>query len=118
MKSQFVVEKKVAKEKKKEKNGEMRLIDADAFINYLGLDCENSRKENIGKIVTLEYFDRQPTAYDVNRVVERLKENQKCYESKATYYDELGNTNNMDISDAITNAYSKAIEIIKEGYIE
>lgn len=96
----------------------MRLIDADVFINYLGLDCENSREENIGEVVTLEDFNRQPTAYDVNKVVEQLKENQKCYEAKAAYYDELGDTNNMDISDAIANAYSKAIEIIKEGYKE
>ncbi len=95
----------------------MRLIDAETFINYLGLDCKNSREENIGEIVTLEDFDRQPTAYDVNRVVERLKENQKYYKSKASYYDELGNANNMYISDAIANTYSKAIEIIKEGYV-
>lgn len=39
----------------------MRLIDADAFIEYLG------------EIVTLEDFDRQPTAYDVDKVVERLR---------------------------------------------
>lgn len=69
MENQFVVERKAAKEKKKVKNGEMRLIDADAFINYLGLDCENSREENIGEVVTLEDFDRQPTAYDVNKIV-------------------------------------------------
>lgn len=38
-----------------------RLIDADKFIEYLGLDAENSREENLGEIVTLEDFDRQPT---------------------------------------------------------
>lgn len=50
----------------------MRLIDADAFIEYLGLDEENAREENLGEIVTLEDFDRQPTAYDVDKAVERL----------------------------------------------
>lgn len=39
----------------------MRLIDADKFIEYLGLDAENSREENLGEIVTLEDFDRQET---------------------------------------------------------
>lgn len=38
----------------------MRLIDADDFIEYLGLNAENSREENLGEIVTLEDFDRRP----------------------------------------------------------
>lgn len=37
----------------------MRLIDAEAFIELLGLDVENAREDNIGEIVTLEDFDRQ-----------------------------------------------------------
>lgn len=52
----------------------MRLIDADAFIVYLGLDAENAREDNLGEIVKMEDFDRQPTAYDVDKVVERLSE--------------------------------------------
>ena len=50
-----------------------RLIDADVFIEYLGLNAENSREENLGEIVTLEDFDAQPTAYDVDKVVEQLE---------------------------------------------
>lgn len=53
----------------------MRLIDADEFIEYLGLDCEESREENIGEIVTLEDFDRQPTAFNINSVIEKLQTN-------------------------------------------
>lgn len=52
----------------------MRLIDADVFIEYLGLNAENSREENLGEIVTLEDFDAQPTAYDVDKVVEQLED--------------------------------------------
>ena len=48
----------------------MRLIDADAFIEYLGLDAENAREDNVGEIVTLEDFDRQPTAFDKEKVIE------------------------------------------------
>ena len=50
----------------------MRLIDADAFIEYLGLDAENAREDNVGEIVTLEDFDRQPTAFDKEKVIEEL----------------------------------------------
>lgn len=51
----------------------MRLIDADEFIEYLGLDAENSREDNLGEIVTLEDFDRQPTAYDVDKVMDDIR---------------------------------------------
>ena len=51
-----------------------RLIDADVLIEYLGLNAENSREENLGEIVTLEDFDAQPTAYDVDKVVEQLED--------------------------------------------
>ena len=51
----------------------MRLIDADAFIEYLGLDVKNAREDNIGEIVTLEDFDRQPTAFDKEKVIEELE---------------------------------------------
>ena len=51
-----------------------RLIDADVFIEYLGLNAENSIEENLGEIVTLEDFDAQPTAYDVDKVVEQLED--------------------------------------------
>lgn len=50
----------------------MRLIDADTFIEYLGLDVENAREENLGEVVSLEDFDRQPTAYKVDKAVEWL----------------------------------------------
>lgn len=50
----------------------MRLIDADDFIEYLGLDAENAREDNIGEIVTLEDFDRQPTAFDKEKVIEEI----------------------------------------------
>ena len=80
----------------------MRLIDADVFINYLGLDCENSREENIGEVVTLEDFDRQPTAYDVNKVVEKLSNLPK----NSTWYH---NSDNI--------SRKSAIEIVKEGCV-
>lgn len=52
----------------------MRLIDADKFIEDLGLDEENAREDNLGEIVTLEDFDRQETAYDVDKVIEEIED--------------------------------------------
>lgn len=52
----------------------MRLIDADKFIEDLGLDEENAREDNLGEIVTLEDFDRQETAYDVEKVIKKIRE--------------------------------------------
>ena len=75
----------------------MRLIDVDAFIEYLGLDAENAREDNVGEIVTLEDFDRQPTVFDKEKVIEQLKE-EGCIID-----DELGN---------------RAVEIIEKGGIE
>lgn len=51
----------------------MRLIDADEFIEYLGLDEEKAGEVNVGQIVTLEDFFRQETAYDVDNVFRQLK---------------------------------------------
>lgn len=96
----------------------MRLIDADAFIEYLGLDAENAREENIGEIVTLEDFDRQPTAYDVDKVVERLEELVSCEESRAAEYDEVGKIDKMHMCDERAAAYRNVIRIVKSGGIE
>ena len=89
----------------------MRLIDADAFIEYLGLDVENAREDNIGEIVTLEDFDRQPTAFDKKKVIEELKtkaEDSRKYWSEFNDEDAFGEM----------NAYIKAIEIVEKGGIE
>ena len=82
----------------------MRLIDADDFIEYLGLDVKNAREDNIGEIVTLEDFDRQPTVFAKEKVIEELKQI-----SKALLMAE--NFNGAACID-------KAIEIVEKGGIE
>lgn len=84
----------------------MRLIDADEFIEYLGLDVENSREDNLGEIITLEDFDRQPTAYDLNNVVEQL-------ENAKTNFIGMGTLQSAYFDKGI----DKAIEIVKSGGI-
>ena len=82
----------------------MRLIDADAFVEYLGLDAENAREDNIGEIVTLEDFNRQPTVFDKEKVIEELKQISKTFSMEE----------NFNGSACI----NKAIEIIEKGGIE
>ena len=88
----------------------MRLIDADAFIEYLGLDAENAREDNVGEIVTLEDFDRQPTAFDKEKVIEQIK------------ILSTGIILNTNICDDYAEGYVRAakdiIEIVEKGEIE
>lgn len=90
----------------------MRLIDADAFIEYLGLNEENAKEENIGEIVTIEDFDRQPTAYDVDKVVERMEMESQNIE--LIYQTDQG----FDYEDAIGIDIINAKQIVKSGGIE
>ena len=89
----------------------MRLIDADAFIEYLGLDAENAREDNIGEIVTLEDFDRQPTAFDKEKVIKELK---KCADNSYDMWCAIDSE--QDFGEAM--AYKNAIKIVEKGGIE
>ena len=49
------------------------LISRKAFMEYLGLeDAKENREENVGEIVTLEDFDRQPTVFAKEKVIEEI----------------------------------------------
>ena len=85
----------------------MRLIDADAFIEYLGLDAENAREDNIGEIVTLEDFDRQPTAFDKEMVIKELEYDKEMSKKHSTGLREQGHV----------EAFDEAISIVKKGGI-
>lgn len=86
----------------------MRLIDADKLIRALkrlaaGAALEG-RFEDLGEVSDAIYeVEHQPTAYDIERVVERLRYNAVEIEREdlgfCSYYVPLG----------------KAIEIVKEG---
>ena len=85
----------------------MRLIDADAFIEYLSLDAENAREDNVGEIVTLEDFDRQPTAFDKEKVIEELEYDKEMSAKYSTGLREQGHV----------EAFDEAISIVKKGGI-
>ena len=93
----------------------MRLIDADAFIEYLGLDVKNAREDNIGEIVTLEDFDKQATAFDKGKVIEELEN------LKAQYFITIANAGDERLGFTykyVWNALNHAIEIVEKGGIE
>lgn len=88
----------------------MRLIDADAFIEYLGLDAENAREDNVGEIVTLEDFDRQPTAFDKENVLEELNDTKDIPRDDSAA--EITSTRIWN------KAITKSIKIVEKGGIE
>lgn len=75
----------------------MRLIDADN-LNFEGQKYNKSQMKSI-----LDFIDAQPTAYDVDKVVEQLKT-----DSSVRLYGS-GNSNNYLIP------LEKVIEIVKAG---
>ena len=84
-----------------------RLIDADKIIDSLG----NSDMDfAIGAVI-----DGQSTAFDVDKVVEQLKD------LKAMYWVSIANTGDekLDVAyEKVGNALDRAIEIVKENGAE
>ena len=85
----------------------MRLIDADEFKEYIVDGFEQSKdlftdeQRDFVKVITcgfLKDIDEQPTAYDIDKVVEQLEENYSC---------DVGNLKMISVD--------KAIEIVKVG---
>lgn len=96
-----------------------RLIDADKLLKTLqDLEphCENKDYE-YGMLKTMKYYmpkiiNDEPTAYDVNKVVERLKEVEKIMRLPVNI-DCFGEE--CKASDCTVCLISKAIEIVKCG---
>lgn len=84
-----------------------RLIDADKIIDSLGISDVDFA---IGAVI-----DAQSTAFDVDEVVEQLKQ------LKMRYFLTIANTGDADKDCAyknIANAIDRAVEIIKGGGVE
>ena len=84
-----------------------RLIDADKIIDSLG----NSDMDfAIGAVI-----DEQPTVFDVDKVVEQLKD------LKAMHWFSIANTGDKKLDVAyenVGNALDEAIEIVKGGGVD
>ena len=90
----------------------MRLIDADALIE--AMKKTESEYENAMTCPSwwsaFNVISEQPTAYDIDKVVEELQENASRYTKK--YTTPYGNNGYKDIKAININ---KAIEIVKQG---
>lgn len=90
----------------------MRLIDVDFLMDNLGFDnTAEEREENVGIIITWEDVDRMPTAFDAEKVIEKLQvlsdkaddDIAVCEADTCQYYDGYG------------DGLDRAIEIVKRG---
>lgn len=84
-----------------------RLIDADKIIDSLGYSDMDFA---IGAVI-----DEQPTVFDVDKVVEQLKD------LKAMYWFTIANTGDKKLDVAyenVGNALDRAIEIVRGGGVE
>lgn len=99
----------------------MRLIDADKIKQSVTNEMLKAEL-NSPVYCTLECviadIDNQPTAYDVDKVVEQMEELASCEESRAAEYDEAGKIDRMNIHDGKAAAYKNTIRIIKSGGVE
>lgn len=84
----------------------MRLFDADN-LNFEGQKYNKSQMKSI-----LDFIDAQPTAYDVDKVVEQL-EDLKSRVPVNRVLDDIINDKPKELGMLI--AYDKAIEIVKAG---
>lgn len=85
----------------------MRLTDADELIK--------DRVENDPVRIAAECA---PTVFDKEKVIEDLNDWMKDAEKWAAKYDEVGDTDNMDLQDMAARCYKNAIEIVEKGGIE
>ena len=83
----------------------MRLIDADKLIGVLKSDSGSMLEESLLGIVK-----GQPTAYDVDKVVEQLEEKSKVYENSVS-----SDAGFRRYCQGVSAGYRFAIEIIKAG---
>lgn len=94
----------------------MRLIDADLFENEIKAVAQGQATSLMPDMVELsvetivETLDEVPTAYDVDKVVEQLKNEKKFWND--------ANAHNKEIGEQKARSYEHAIEIVKGGGID
>lgn len=90
------------------------LIDADDLIEYIKIwDIGNSISSDQKEFI--DCVNKQPTAFDVDKVIEQLEE------LKMRYFLTIANTGDADKDCAyknIANTIDKAVEIVKGGGVD
>lgn len=89
----------------------MRLIDSDAYRDDFMQDVYevlSNESDNIKANLIIDAFDRIPTAYDVDKIVEQL-------ESESARWQDSGDAYNDEKEKGVAIGFRKAIEIVKGG---
>lgn len=79
----------------------MRLIDAEEFKKQVAAMCIKNKGDADRAIALIKWIDLQPTAYDVDKVVERLEDARSFREEDTVGYCQY--------------TLTKAIKIVKAG---
>ena len=81
--------------------------------------------ENLNKFAPEHYtalindlITKEPESFDKEKVIEDLNDWMKDAEKWAAKYDEVGDTDNMDLQDMAARCYKNAIEIVEKGGIK
>lgn len=90
----------------------MRLIDADAFKKQMAAMAikENYSAEKANAMMKL--IDMQPTAFDKEKVLKRLKLYKDVADDRSAEFDEIGDTKNMEKQEEISLAFDRAIKTV------
>lgn len=97
-----------------------RLIDADEFIKKFSYAKANTEEENTMCATVRRMIKEQPTAFDVEKVIEELENLREVELHRPDMCGELGDGDgeaqyNDGVSQGRYEAFIEAIEIVKQG---
>lgn len=87
----------------------MRLIDADRLKEVL----EKNFGHTGGAEVMSQIIDKQPTAYDVDKVIEQLQRQVEQYRMRAEEAKQMGGTHESYHNYSKAHSYEYALEIVR-----
>ena len=88
-----------------------RLIDEDVLM----ADVRNTITEESGAIDWINLINRQPTAYDPDKVVEQLEEAEHNARTMIGFEKAYGSVDDRIKAEAEAKAFKRTIEIVKGG---
>ncbi|MEZ3505780.1 MAG: hypothetical protein K1W10_02275 [Lachnospiraceae bacterium] len=94
----------------------MRLIDADSLLVNMDKGIQGTARGYL-KFYKMA-VNEEPTAYDVDKVVERLQENAEYFQGEADGLSQVGNWGTAADLEGRAKAYRDAVDIIKSSGIE
>ena len=95
----------------------MRTIDADDFMERMECDTDLcAEMEQDGLRALKKYLDLQPTAYDVDKIVEQLEEERElAYADFERYVEEVSPCLDSEYDDFFHRGIERAIKVLKAG---